>query len=442
MLLLLNLILFPATKEEGECRGFTLKEVQNYAVEYNVNSKNARLDVIKARKKIWETTATGLPQISAALSYQDMLQIPTTLIPAQIFDPDAEEGTYIKMKFGTQHNASFNVTATQLVFSGSYIVALQASKIYLRISQESLAKSEIEVKETVTSTYYLILMSEALKETLESSLDNLKKTLYETTELYKAGFVEDTDVDQIQLSVTELKNSIKSMERQIVVAYRLLKFQMGFDLETKIQLKDKLANILDEIKAEELMAESFNLKKHIDYRLVDVQERSQELLLKREKTEYLPTITAYITHQQSAMRDEFNFFKKGNWFPSTIFGIDIAIPIFSSRMRAAKVAQAKLELKKAKNSKKNVIEALQLELAKARSNFSDAYEKSIHTKENVGLAKRIYQKTQIKYGDGLSSSLDLIQVHNQYLSSESNYTRALVDFLNAKIKLDKVLSKL
>jgi len=371
-------------EEAKDIHGLSLKEVQEYAVEHSTSTTNARLDVAMARKKIWETTATGLPQINASISYQDMLQIPTTLIPAEFIDPDSEEGTFIGVKFGTQHNASLNITANQLIFSGSYIVALQASKIYLRLSQENLIKSAIDVKETVTRTYYLILLAEESQKTLEASLKNLEKTLYETREMHKAGFLEDTDVDQIQLSVTDLENSIKSMERQIRVTYRLLKFQVGFDLHKEIRLSDNLDTILNRLNARILLKEPFNLESHIDYRMLDTREKSQRLLLKREKSEYLPTISAFATHQQSAMRDTFNFFKKTDdkWFPSTIVGINIAIPIFSSGMRAARVAQVRMELKKVRNSKKQAAEGLQLELTQARSEFEKRFgKKGEHSKQ-------------------------------------------------------------
>jgi outer membrane protein TolC len=432
-----------AAEGAEEVQRFTLEQVQAYAIKHSTATTNARLDVTMARKKIWETTATGLPQISASASYQDMVQIPTTLIPAEFIDPDAEEGTFIGVKFGTQHNATLNVTVNQLVFSGSYFVGLQAARTYLRISTENLAKSEIDVKANVTNTYYLILLAEDSLETLQASLENLKKTLFETREMHGAGFVEDTDVDQIQLSVTDLENAIKSMERQVRVTYRLLKFQMGLDLDKDIRLADNLDTILTRLNAEALLTEPFELEKHVDFRMMEVQEKAMQLLLKREKTEYLPTVTAFATHQQMAMRDSFNFFAKDEkWFPSTIIGLNISIPIFSSGMRGAKVAQAKLELQKAVNTKKEVSKGLQMELMQAKSAFRDALDKAESTGKNVKLAKKIYEKTQVKYGEGMSTSLDLTQIHNQYLTAEANYTKAVVELFNAKTRMDKILSRL
>ncbi len=427
-----------------EKKTFSLTEVRDYAVKNSTKTKNARLDVAIAKKKIRETTALGLPQVNASVSYQDMVQLPTTLIPAQIFDPDAEEGTFLEMQFGTQHNVSLEVSASQLIFQGSYIVALQASQIFLRLSQESLIKSEIEVKETVTKTYYLVLLAENTKKNLESNLENLKKILFETGELFKAGFAEDTDVDQVQLTITDLTNSIKSVNRQISITRKLLKFQMGINLEEKIELSENLENILNKINSADILAEEFNIINHIDYRILETREKSLFFLLKKEKSEFLPTLSAFITYQGNAMRNEFNFFKKtgDKWFPATIIGINIAVPIFSSGSRAAKIRQAKLELKKAKNDKKNVKKGLKLDLLQARYDFSSALEKSGNTEKNVLLAKKIYAKTLVKYRQGISSSLELTQTHNQYLQSQAKHTNAVVELLNSKVKLDKALNKL
>ncbi len=432
-----------AAEEKASILQLSLKEVQDYAVKHSTATQNARVDVGMARKKIWETTTTGLPQIRAKVSYRNNLSIATTLIPAKFFDPDAGEDEFEPVKFGTQHNATIELSADQLIFSGSYIVGLQASRIFLQLSKEQLIKSKIDVKEAVTNTYYLILLAEDNKKTLESSLQNVKRTLFETKELHNAGFAEDTDVDQIQLSVTDLENAVKSIDRQIEITYKLIKFQMGVDLQKEIRLSQTLEDILSEIDKGELLTSEFDITNHIDYRMLDTREKSLRLLVKKERAEYLPTVSAFFSHSLMAMRNSFNFFDKDEkWFPSTAVGLNIDIPIFFSGQRGARLAQAKMDLEKAKNDKKQALDGLQLELLRARSDFATALEETQKTRDNVKLAKKIYDKTLVKYSNGTVSSLELTQVHNQYLTAESNYTKAVVELLNAKTRLDKALNRL
>jgi outer membrane protein TolC len=423
---------------------FSLKEAQEYAVKHSMQTKNARLDVKIAKKKIWETAADGMPQIDGKLSYQNFLKLPTTLVPAQIFDPNAPPGSFIELKFGTQHTATIDLTASQLIFRGSYIVGLQASRVYRRFTEENLEKSAILVKELVSQTYYLILLTERTREILSTSLENLKRTLYETGELYKAGFAEETDVQQLQLSVNDLEIQVKTLATQIRITYKLLRYQMGMENDELIELTDSLDDILGRIDIPEMATRQLQLDLHIDFRMAKTQEQAARLTWKNEIAAYLPSISMFFTHSISAQREEFDFFKKsaGSWFKSTVLGLNLNLPIWSSGMRKAKVAQAKLELEKARNSRAYVAEGLELAMMQARSDFLDAMDKKDNNEGNVDLAKTIYDKTLTKFKEGTATSLELTQTYNQYLAAESNYTASVVELLNAKIQLDKALNLL
>ncbi len=412
------------------------------ALKYNRDIRNARLDIKIAKNKVWETTATGLPQIDGNISYQDMAQIPTTLIPAKFMDPNAPDGTYFPMKFGTQHNMSFEVVASQLIFNGTYIVALQSTKIFMRLSKENLIKSELEVKSLVEGTYYLILISENLESILEKNLKSLKKLKYETSELFKEGFLEETDVDQVDFFITGTENRLNSIKRQIKLSYNLLKLQIGLELKREIKLTDSLNSFLEESGNELLTTKEFDLNGHIDFKMAETQIKSASLLLKKEKSLFLPTISAFVSHKQSAMRNDFNFLKENDdkWFPSTIIGLNMNIPIFSSGMRIARVKQYKYDLKKAINVKENVKDGLKLNLLKIKSAYMDAIGEKESTYKNLKIAEKIYKKTIEKFKEGVASSIEMIQIYNQFLESQFSYTSALIKFFNALTEYKKFLN--
>ncbi|MCK5003958.1 MAG: TolC family protein [Candidatus Aminicenantes bacterium] len=419
-----------------------LKSIKELAIKHNKTLKNARLDIKIARNIVRETTATGLPQIEGKLSYQDMTQIPTTLIPAQFIDPDADEGTYFPMKFGTRHNMSFEIVASQLVFNGTYIVALQSSKIYMRLSRESLIKTEIEVKSLVTGTYYLILVSENLKNILEKNLESLKKLHFETSELFKAGFVEETDVDQMEYFVIGIKNRLSSIKRQIEISYKLLKFQIGFELDKEITIGGNINSISENIDYNYVLAKEFDLFGHIDFKIADTQVKSSSLLLKKEKSLFLPSLTAFVSHSQNAMRNEFNFFKENEdkWFPTTVIGLNMNIPIFSSGIKISKVKQAKYDLEKSINKKSDVVDGLKLGYMNTRSAYLTAIGGKESSFRNLQIAGKIYNRTIEKFKKGVSSSLELIQAYNQYLESQFTYTSALIEYYNSLTELQKYLN--
>jgi len=428
------------SKAEGdEKKTFSLEEAQNFAIENNLNVKNAKIDVKIARKKIWETTAIGLPQVTGSTSYTDNLKLTTMLMPNFFGDPSE----MIEVQFGTQHNSSAALSANQLIFSGPYIVGLMAAKVYKQISQQNLEKTEIDIKEMVTQNYYLVLLTEETKRTLVKNYSNTEKTYLETQAMYEQGFVEETDVDQLKVTLTTLNNSINSMERQEKLSKNMLKFQMGLDIETPVFLSDSLHGILEKINLQLLAVNNFNINNNIEFNIIETQVELASLDLKRQKTEYLPNISVMYMNNWNAMRDKFNFFDTDEkWYRSEMLGFTLNIPVFSSGSKMSKVSQKKLALEKAVENQKLVRQSLEMENQQTRFDYNTALEKYLSENENVKLAERILEKTRIKYKNGMASSFELVQANNQYLQTESGLTSAIVELLNAKIRLDKIMNRL
>lgn len=435
----------------------SLKQAQEYAIQNNRTVKNARIDTELAKKKIWETTAIGLPQLSAAANYQHIFKVPTMNFPATMlsnefiqFDPGTGYGTisgvsdgnggniYLnnvagaEIKLGVPDNLTFDVTLSQLLFSGAYLVGLQASKVYYMMSDQGLEKSETDVRESVANTYYLVLNLDQNRKIVSQSHQNILKTLADMRQMLNMGFIENTDVDQIELTSVNLSNVLKTLERQLDASKDLLKFQLGLPFETGIELTDDLGSILSSITLEQIEGQQLNIENNITYKIMSTQEKLGELNLKREQSNYLPNLAAFYRHSEKLKKADFDFTMKD------IAGVSLNIPIFSSGQRNVMVAQRKLELEKIRNSKNLATDGLRLEFINARNELRTSYEKYLNEQHNVELASKIYDKIQIKYKEGLSGSLDLTTAQNQYLAAQSNYFSAAYALLAAKNKLDKL----
>ncbi len=422
--------------QDAESQSFSLKDAQEYAVLHSYDSIKSLLDVKAAKKKLRETLADGFPQISSSLGYLNNLELPTVLIP-DFFGGDPSKK--IPVQFGTQHNANFSVTVNQKIFDVSYIVGLNTSKIYTQLADQGYERTQLNVKETVSNTYFLILVSKESERILRANIKNLEKTLYEITESYKEGFVEETDVDVIQISVTALKNSLQNVQKQTDVALKLLKFQMGLDLEKDIEVTEDLEEILGRIDIQEAISSDFDLSQNIDYKLLNTQEKLAEMAHKNAKAKFWPSISAFYTYQQAAQRDSFNFLNfKYDWFRSQIFGININIPIFKSGGERARVAQAAITLEQARTARIQASQGILLEDAEARNALSAAHENYLNVKDNMELSEKVYNTTLIKYREGIASSTDLTQANDRYLLSQSNYIQAISELLGAKNKLDRI----
>lgn len=433
----------------------SLKEAKQYALENNRDVKNAELERLKAQKEVWETTAQGLPQVDADISYQNIFEVPTTQFPqnAIVKDPpmdrifgqpiETSTGTYglimtegQEIKLGTKESTTIDLTVSQLIFSGSYIVGLQAAKVYKQLTIDQQEKTEIDTKAQVSDTYYMILVLEENLDILNNTLDNIRKTQHEISEMLKEGFVEDTDLDQVKLNRMNIENAIGDLEKQVATSYDLLKLQLGLDRENKVILTEDLEAIKQNVPLNDLMNEQFDVENHITYQMLETQEKLSELDVKRRKSEFLPTISGFYRHQEKTQRADFDM-----TIPDLV-GINVQIPIFHSAARFSKVKQAKLELAKTRNQKSQAIQGLHLEVQQAKNEFSNAVNNYNNQKKNMNLAQKIYDKTLTKYKEGIASSMDLTQANNQLLDTQSKYHEALLKMLQKKVQLNKKLNNL
>ena len=437
------LVLFlgvPAGAQQDTVYSFSLKEAQDYAVQYNLTVKTTRKDLEHANQQIKQYLSTGLPQVNSNLNYQNNLDLRTTLMPDFIHgNPDEK----IPVQFGSQHTADFGLSVSQMIFNGPFIVGLEATKILRLLNEQNVQKSETDIRETVAQTYYLVLIGRKTAGVIEENLRNMRKTLEDTRKMYEAGFTDDIAVDQLQVSVTSLENAVKSAHRQIQASERLLKFQMGLDLDATISLTDSLDRLIAGISVPSIVVKPFRIDSQIEYKVASTREELAAINLKKEKYTYLPSLNANYQNQWAAMRNTFTFFNfNEKWYHSSFVGVTLAIPIFSSGFRKSNVGMRRIELEKAALSKELLSENLKMQYEQARDNLITAWENFLAEQKNVELAKKVADKTSIKVTTGTASSLDLTQVNNQYLQTQTRYFTAMIELLKARIHLDRLLNQL
>lgn len=270
----------------------------------------------------------------------------------------------------------------------------------------------------------------------------MQNTLFETEQMFRAGFTDALSVDQISLSVKNVENTITGLQRQYEASKNLLKYQIGMEVDQSILLTDNLESLFLAMTVDMGMVESFDPKQHIDYRMLLTQESFNQMVLRREQSFFLPSLTASFIRQEMAMRNEFNFLDSGfPWFPSTYFGVNLEIPIFSSGMRSARVQQARLELEKSKIATHQREQSLKVQLLQARSDFDSAMEQYINQQQNLEIASRILLQTSIRHKEGLASSLELTQANTQFLDTQGGYLNTKFELLNARNQLDRALGR-
>ena len=429
-----------AQENEADTNRFSLKQAQEYALIHNYTVVNAERDVSAAKKRVWETTATGLPQLSTEVLFQNFMELPISLMPANSFNPNAPEGEFTELQFGTDYNTTAKISASQLIFDGTYIVGLQAAKKFKELSLKTKKKTEEEIKDGVAQAYHTAIGAIKNYESLEVSYNSALTLLNETRVMLQNGIAEEQDVEQLQLNSSSLENAFNQAKRQVILAQNMLKFQMGMELQEQLILIDTFGSLVEmDEESSGLLTNGFQVSNHIDYKLIQTHEQLLKLNYRMVKFAFAPTFSAFFSHQQQNMNNTFDAFNGGKWYPSTVWGLNLKLPLITSGMRLAKMGQAKIEYEKAVTNSKQVEQSLILQAQLEQSKYNMAYDTYLTEKENLALANSIHNKMIKKYSEGVVTSMEITQSQNQLLYVEGLYKKAIYDLLNAKSTLKKAL---
>jgi len=445
----------------------------NYAVAYNKNLKNARMEVERSKASVWESISQGLPQVDGTLDYMTYFNYEMEFNfgsggEAPSFTPEdlqnAFNQTQALFPYYTQDNVAVHAAnsyydgvlqsmlppstillndastaklqVSQLIFSGQYIVGIQAAKLAKLISEQNLEFNELGIKESVITSYYLVLMTEESLDILEKNLENLSETLMMTETMYKTGMAEQTDVDQIRITVNQMGNSVNALKRNLELNYNMLRFQLGVETNVELELTDGLEALFISEEPGSLLSVPFIMEDNITYQLLKSQEEINEKLLGMEKWNYAPTLAGFYNYNAKIKSTNFDM------NPNHLAGLTMAVPIFSSGMRKARVDQARIDYNVAQNNLEIMEDQLKLQEKQYRYNLQNSMENFETQKENREVAKRVYDSFSRKFEQGMATSLDLTQANGNYLEAESNYMTAMMEVLDAKLQLDKLMNKL
>lgn len=410
----------------------SMKGAIDYAIKNNYDNKTALNNIEAAKKRKWETTTIGLPQINGKIDYQNNIK---QLFDAVDFNNDGFPD------FGAKHSVNAGVTLSQLIFDGSYLVGLQSAKTFLKISEQAKEKTEFATREAVINAYGNVLVAEKTIEILENNKKVLQKNLGETQKIYDNGLTELENVEQLQITLGNIENNLNNAKRLKVIGYQMLNIALGTNIDTKITLTDNLEDLTVAYTNLSLLVEKFDLDNHIDFRMAENDRESKRLLMRLEQSKALPKLSAFINYNAVANANSFTFFNSSQkWANTSLLGVTLNVPIFSSFGRRAKTAKARIDLENADIKLKETAQKLNLQADRAKSEYQLSIENYETAKKNLALSERIEKKQQVKFFEGLSTSFDLLQAQNQLYTQQNNYVQSMLNVIAKKAKLENALN--
>ena len=418
----------------------SLNEAIEFGLSNNRSIINADREILKAKKERWKTIAIGLPQISSEINYQNFLEMPVSLVPSEFFGGKA--GTFEELTFGTEQIMVGSVKMEQLLFDGSYLVGLEASRVYLKISENLFEKTNLEVKKLIVNTYTNVLIAKLNISFLEKNKNALEVNLKEISELFKTGFEEQETVEQTQLSLSQIINQLKYAKNLMRITQEMVKFIIGYPAEKKLILESELEDVFNEDVFFGSIPEINQIDNNIDIRIADNNVKSEALQFKYEKSKSLPKLSGFINQTYTGNSNDFTFTdSQQKWYGSSIVGMNLTIPLFSSFGRSAISQKAKISLDQAITELNETQERVKIEVNAAYNDYQLSIDNYFTEKENLRLAERIEKKNQNKFFEGVVQSFELRMAQMQLYSAQNNYVTAIQSVINKKTILETLLNK-
>jgi outer membrane protein len=421
-------------------QAFSAKEAVDYAMQNQNRVAKARLDQLKQLAINKEVSGLALPQISANGQVQDNPIIQKQLLDASNFDPSLPKGTLVPFAFGLRYNAVGNVNLSQVLFDPSVFVALQARRTLEQLANLNVKMSETEVKSEVYKAYYNVLAADKAIAMLSENLIRLDKTLQETKAIYEAGLAEKLDVDRLSVQINNMRTQHTSLQNMREVGVAALKYQMGLDIQAPITLTDTLST--QELKAVLEDGTNFQLEDRVEYQLATKQMEANSYNLKRYQLQGLPSLSLFSQAGVSRASNEFDYFKARLWYGYVSYGLNLSIPIFSGNQRRRKVDQAWIEVEKARIDMKMARDGISLEQTNSTTTLRNAIRNLESQEGNMKLAAEVLRISNIKYNEGVGSSIEVISAESELLNSQNNYFNALFEAMIARIDYLKAYGKL
>ena len=410
---------------------FDLQKLLNSAVANNAEVKKAALKQTESEYMKKEAVAHGLPQVDGKINYT-MMGIPQINIPSDFASSLPQDLLPILQQLqgiDRLYTASAGVTASQLVYSQSYIEGIRQANKAGELYDVMRQKTEDEVIYDVATLYYQLKNHYATLKILDENIQNLKKIDTVLTLQYENDLAKQTDVQRVQVKIANLRTNKESLKDAIDIRERMLKIVCGIPTDSAFMV-DTVSNN-GELQSPEVSR--FNVEDLPDFQLLKKQEEMAQLKVKSGQADYYPNLAVFGQYNFSSYSTNANLNLSG----VTTGGVKATVPIFSSFMRHSKVMQAKIQLQEVQEDVDLHKKQLGTGYQHAANSLVSAWDALQAQEENVALARNVYQQVQLSFHEGMSSLTDLLSVESSMLEAESLYHQQVLRYQIARLDMKK-----
>ncbi|MER3470301.1 MAG: TolC family protein [Chitinophagaceae bacterium] len=436
---------------------FSAKQAADYAKKNSVQVKNALLDIQIQQQTNKEITASALPSITgnAGLNYFPNVGVQTfpNFIAAGTYGVLAANGVkdgngnpivapndfgFIQAQFGTKFTNSVGLSLQQLLFDGQVFIGLQARKTSIDLITKTSEVTEENIRTNVYKVYYQLAASKNQLSILDANIARIQKLESDTKKLFENGFAEKLDISKLNVQLANLQTERLKALNTINNGFLGLKLLMGMPIQDTLVLTDSVT--YNDIRNGVLEATQYQYTDRKEYQQAQLGAKLGEFNIRRYQLAKLPTVSLNSNYNINRQANTFGF--GGNWFKSSLIGLNISVPIFRGFAADARIESARLQQQKNLNNIETLKISIDRDVQQALNNYNNALATLDAQKRNMELAETVYNQTLLKQQNGIGSSTEITSAQSDLQVAQNNYILALYDAINAKIDFLKATGKL
>lgn len=443
-----SLIAASFTTRAQDTTYLSLDDCMKYALKHNYTARNSHIDVLVQEAQVKETLAAAYPHINGKAEFDDYVNPPVLLVPANAFSSFGGGGgqpvntdSTIALSFTPKYSASATLTGSQTIFDGSVLVALKARKSVLELARQNNAVTNETIRYNVLKAYNSLVIAYRQYDIVKTSLSAARNIEHDIRLTQQAGFAEKIDVERTSVQVNNLSSDSIRISNLLTVSEQLLKYQMGMDINTPIVLTDTDVTVRKQ-ETLSLLEEEADYNRVPEFRLSEAALKVNEYNVQRYKLAALPSLNAFASTGYNYATDNFTDLFHKQYIFSTLVGLQLNVPIFNGMLRINQLREAKLNVEKSKNNIEFAKQSIDFQAAQSRTTLKNAILQVQSQRRNLELANDVLDLSQKKYKAGVGSNMEVTQAQTDQLRAQTNYFNALLDLINAEADLKKALGLL
>lgn len=414
----------------AQAQVWTLQQCIDTAQVHNKNLQMSRNNIVIGEEREKEAKANLIPKVTVNTDYKYFTNLPFQLMPLSTFNPIAPEGQFKEAQFGVPHNLNANMTLSMPLYNPQVYGAIQTTKIASELTELQYQKTEEQIFFEISNLYYNAQILHHQLAFIDSNLINAERLLKNMQLLNEQLLAKGTDVSKVKLQVSQLatqKETISSKYEQVLNA---LKFAIGIPIEQNLQIEPNI---------QYQNTNEYTPSSTLDIRIIKTQNR----LLSSEintlnKSRYLPSLNLTGMYGTTG----FGYDKQPNdflkFYPIGFAGIQLSYPLFNGTVTQGKINQKKFELQNNELQNGLLSEQNNMQVENAKLQRMVAKKSVETTKEQIELAKTIYEQTVLQQKQGTASLTDVLLADNALREAQQTYLSAVIDYLKADLELKKL----